>query len=144
MSDQNSFEQDVLTELGDDRLQEIADVLGTDPAAAQEVVTTTASALSGTMQDEAEAEGVRQELTEQAPAGNDDAPLQGVATLGGGLGGLLGGGMVAGMLGRLSKPVANAVAKKTGLPAATVTRVVELLIPVVVAVLTKRARKTGK
>ncbi|GGR77113.1 hypothetical protein GCM10010252_14670 [Streptomyces aureoverticillatus] len=144
MSDQNSFEQDVLTELGDDRLQEIADVLGTDPAAAQEVVTTTASVLSGTMEDEAEAEGVRQELTEQAPAGNDDAPLQGVATLGGGLGGLLGGGMVAGMLGRLSKPVANAVAKKTGLPTATVTRVMELLIPVVVAVLTKRARKTGK
>lgn len=45
------------------------------------------------------------------------------------------------MLAKASKPVANAVAKKTGLPAATVTRVVELLIPVILTVLAKRGAK---
>jgi hypothetical protein len=37
--------------------------------------------------------------------------------------------------------VANAVAKKTGLPPAAVARVVEMLIPAVLAVLTKRVAK---
>ncbi|MFD9910604.1 DUF937 domain-containing protein [Streptomyces sp. NPDC059063] len=120
-----SFEDDVMAELGDDKLQEIAGVLGTDTAGARDVVGTTVSTLSG-------------ELPTEAPA-PEDAPLQGVATLGGGLGGLLGGGMAAGVLGKLSKPVANAVSKKTGIPAATVTRVIEMLLPVILAVLTKRA-----
>ncbi|MFD0413924.1 DUF937 domain-containing protein [Streptomyces sp. NPDC127108] len=142
MSDDTSFEQDVLNELGDDRLQEIADVLGTDPAGAQAVVGQTVSTLSGTLQDKAQAADP-EEAAEVRQAFTEEAPLQGVATLGGGLGGLLGGGIMAGMLGKLSRPVANAVAKKTGLPVATVTRAVELLIPVVLTVLTKRARKTG-
>ncbi|WP_030681791.1 DUF937 domain-containing protein [Streptomyces sp. NRRL B-1347] len=129
MSD-TSFEDDVLDELGDDKLQEIATLLGTDAAGARDVVGTTASTLSAPLQQEAAA---------QAPDPAAGPPLQGVATLGGGLGGLLGGGMAAGVLGKLSKPVANAVAKKTGVPAATVTRVIEILIPVVLAVLSKRA-----
>ncbi|MVO84603.1 hypothetical protein GPA10_07410 [Streptomyces sp. p1417] len=140
MSEQTSFEQDVLTELGDDRLREIADVLGTDPAGAQDVVGTTVSTLSGSLRDTAEtADPAEADEVRQAFA--EEAPLQGVATLGGGLGGLLGGGMMAGVLSRLSRPVANAVAKKTGLPVATVVRVVELLIPVVLTVLTKRAQR---
>jgi hypothetical protein len=46
----------------------------------------------------------------------------------------------------MSRPVATAVAKKTGLPPATVSRVIELLVPVVLAVFTKRAagRKAGR
>ncbi|WP_030563459.1 DUF937 domain-containing protein [Streptomyces aureocirculatus] len=140
MSEQTSFEQDVLSELGDDRLREIADVIGTDPAGAQDVVGTTVSTLSGSLRDKAEtADPVEADEVRQAFA--EEAPLQGVATLGGGLGGLLGGGVMAGMLSRLSRPVASAVAKKTGLPAATVVRVVELLIPVVLTVLTKRAQR---
>lgn len=52
---------------------------------------------------------------------------------------------MSGILSKMSRPVANAVARKTGLPPATVTRVVELLIPVLLTVFTKRAgrKKTG-
>ncbi|MFI8927715.1 DUF937 domain-containing protein [Streptomyces sp. NPDC053474] len=132
MSD-TSFEDDVMNELGDDKLQEIATLLGTDAEGARSVVGTTASTLSPPLQEEAAA---------QAPALAAEPPLQGVATLGGGLGGLLGGGMMAGALAKVAKPVATAVSKKTGLPVATVTRVIELLIPVVLAVLSKRAGRT--
>ncbi|WP_327403941.1 hypothetical protein OG194_30200 [Streptomyces sp. NBC_01288] len=51
------------------------------------------------------------------------------------------GVLAAGVLAKAARPVANAVAKKTGLPPAAVARVVEMLIPVVPAVLTKRAAK---
>ena len=120
-----AFQGAVLDELGDDKVQEIAGLLGTDEAGAREVVGTTASALSG----EAAAAG-----TVETP---QEAPLQGVATLGG----FATGGLMAGMLAKAARPVANAVAKKTGLPPATVARVVEMLIPAVLAVLTKRAAK---
>ncbi|MFJ2773496.1 DUF937 domain-containing protein [Streptomyces sp. NPDC087300] len=153
-SDSRSFEQDVLRELGDDKLQEIAGLLGTDATGAQEVVGTTVSALSGDLQDKAaatdpaEAEEVRQAIAEAADApapgadsASGDAPLQGVAAFGG-LGGLAAGGMMSGVLAKMSKPVANAVSKKTGIPAPTVSRVIEMLIPVVLAVLTKRAAST--
>ncbi|MFD9246873.1 hypothetical protein ACFV0D_34125, partial [Streptomyces sp. NPDC059556] len=50
-----------------------------------------------------------------------------------------------GVLGRLARPAANAIAKRTGIPAATVTRAVDILVPVVLAVMTKRAaaKKSG-
>ncbi|WP_097288975.1 DUF937 domain-containing protein [Streptomyces sp. OK228] len=122
----SSFEDDVLGELGDDKLQEIAGLLGTDTAGAQEVVGTTVSALAGPVQEEA------------AAAPEEEAPLQSVSTLGG----FATGGLMAGVLAKVSKPVANVVAKKTGIPVATVTRVIEMLVPVVLTVLTKRtARK---
>ncbi|SED59774.1 hypothetical protein SAMN05216489_03880 [Streptomyces sp. 3213] len=117
-----AFQGEVLDELGDDKVQEIAGLLGTDEAGAREVVGTTVSALSG------------EAATVETP---QEAPLQGVATLGG----FATGGLMAGVLAKAAKPVANAVAKKTGLPPATVTRVVEMLVPVVLAVLTKRAAK---
>ena len=137
MSDENapepskSLEQDVLDELGDDRLQELAGLLGTDAGGAQNVVGTTVAALSGP---EAPEE-VQQAVSEAAPG---DQPLQGVATLGG-LGGLASGGLLAGVLSKMSRPVANAVSKKTGIPAANVARGIEMLIPVVLAVMSKRA-----
>jgi hypothetical protein len=121
----SSFEDDVLGELGDDKLQEIAGLLGTDTAGAQEVVGTTVSALAGPVQEEA------------AAAPEEEAPLQGVSTLGG----FATGGLMAGVLAKVSKPVANVVAKKTGIPVATVTRVIEMLVPVVLTVLTKRAAR---
>ncbi|MFD4584731.1 hypothetical protein ACFWOY_15075 [Streptomyces sp. NPDC058423] len=46
MSD-DSFQQEVLDELGDHRLQEIADALDTDTGAAAAVVGTSVSTLSG-------------------------------------------------------------------------------------------------
>ncbi|RFU85563.1 DUF937 domain-containing protein [Streptomyces triticagri] len=147
------LETDVLAELGDERLGEIADALGTDRGAAEDVVRTAVSALSGGLQEKAagppeDADEVRQALDESAEAAESaeqagEAPLQGVATLGGlggGLGGLLGGGMMAGVLAKVSKPVATAVAKKTGLPVPAVMRAIELLIPVLLAVLSKRSK----
>ncbi|WP_328683226.1 DUF937 domain-containing protein [Streptomyces sp. NBC_01261] len=117
-----TFHDDILDELGGAKVQEIAGLLGTDEAGARDVVGTTASALSG------------EAATAETPR---EAPLQGVATLGG----FATGGLMAGVLAKAARPVANAVAKKTGLPPATVARVVEMLIPAVLAVLTKRAAK---
>ncbi|MFF1353733.1 DUF937 domain-containing protein [Streptomyces sp. NPDC058297] len=141
-----SLQKDVLDELGDDRLSEIAGLLGTDAAGAQNVVSTTVSELSGGLREKASADPQQAEEVRQALAeAQEQQPLQGVATFGG-LGGLAGGGLMAGLLAKMSRPVAAAVAKKTGLPPATVTRVIELLVPVVLAVFTKRAagRKTGR
>ncbi|MFJ9340821.1 DUF937 domain-containing protein [Streptomyces sp. NPDC101733] len=138
---ESSFQDDVLGELGDDRLTEIAGLLGTDANGARETVAETVGAMTGDLRQKADADGddgteVRQAFAEVAAT---EPPLQGVATLGGGLGGLLGGGMMAGVLAKVSKPVANAVSKKTGIPAPTVARVIELLIPVILAVFAKRA-----
>ncbi|MFH8733099.1 MULTISPECIES: DUF937 domain-containing protein [unclassified Streptomyces] len=141
-----SLQKDVLDELGDDRLSEIAGLLGTDAAGAQDVVSTTVSELSGGLREKATADPQQAEEVRQALAETEEQqPLQGVATFGG-LGSLAGGGLMAGILAKMSRPVATAVAKKTGLPPATVTRVIELLVPVVLAVFTKRSagRKAGR
>lgn len=130
-----SFRDDVLGELGDDKLTEIAGLLGTDTDGARDTVAQTVGALTGDLQQKADDDDeVRQAIAEVA-----EPPLQGVATLGGGLGGMLGGGMMAGVLAKVSKPVANALSKKTGIPAATISRVIEMLIPVLLAVFAKRA-----
>ncbi|MFC9389460.1 DUF937 domain-containing protein [Streptomyces venezuelae] len=137
-----SFEDDVLNELGDDRLQEIAGLLGTDAAGARDVVSGSVAQLSGELREAAaepsSADEVHAAFAEVASA---EPPLQGVA----GFGGLAAGGLMAGVLGKLARPAANAIAKRTGIPAATVTRAVDILIPVVLAALTKRAaaKKTG-
>ncbi|MFG2145035.1 DUF937 domain-containing protein [Streptomyces sp. NPDC048696] len=125
MSDDSTFEQDVLNELGDDGLARLAQEIGTDPAGARAVVGSAASELAG-------------ELPPVPPA-PEEPPLQGVATLGGL--GMAGGGMVATVLAKATKPLAKTVAKKTGLPEPTVTRALELLIPVALTVLSKRAAK---
>ncbi|WDF38258.1 DUF937 domain-containing protein [Streptomyces sp. T12] len=117
-----SLQNDVLDELGDDRIGDIAVLLGTDEPGARQMVCTTVSALSG------EAETV---------ATPHDAPLTGVATVGG----FATGGLMAGVLAEEAGSVARAVAGRTGLPPAAVSRVVETLIPAVLAVLTKRAAK---
>ncbi|MFH9722239.1 DUF937 domain-containing protein [Streptomyces sp. NPDC017254] len=140
MSD--SFQDDVLSELGDDRLQEIAGLLGTDTDGAQEVVGGSVAELSGELRlaaaEPSSADEVRAAVDEVTSA---EPPLQGVASFGG----LAAGGLMAGVLGRLARPAANAIAKKTGIPPATMTRAVDILVPVVLAVMTKRAaaRKGG-
>ncbi|NEB74177.1 DUF937 domain-containing protein [Streptomyces sp. SID14478] len=135
-----SLEQDVLDELGENKLQELAGLLGTDATQAQDVVGSTVSALSGGLRERAEESTDGAQEVQQALAETEQPPLQGVATLGG-LGGLASGGLMAGLLSKLSRPVANAVAKKTGLPAANVARGIEMLIPVILAVMTKRAAR---
>ncbi|MET8290657.1 MULTISPECIES: DUF937 domain-containing protein [Streptomyces] len=131
------LQQDVLDALDDAGLQEIAGLLGTDAAGAREVVGTTVSEFSGGLQDRAVTDPGE---VQQAYAEAQEAPLSGVATLGG-LGGMGAGGLMGGLLARISRPVANAVARKTGLPPATVARVIELVIPVLLSVLTKRAAR---
>ncbi|MFE7269993.1 hypothetical protein [Streptomyces sp. NPDC057623] len=115
-----SLQDDVLDELGDGRIGDIAELLGTDEAGARQMVGTTVAALSG------EAETVA------TPHG---APLTGVATLGG----FATGGLMAGLLAEEASPVADAVARRTRLPKGAVSQVVEMVIPVELAVLTKRA-----
>ncbi|MFE6845094.1 DUF937 domain-containing protein [Streptomyces sp. NPDC057686] len=132
---ESSFQEDVLGELGPEGLTEIASLLGTDAAGARETVATTVGAMAGGLQEKAAA-GDDEEEVRQAFAEVAEPPLQGVATLGGGL---LGGGLMAGVLAKVSKPVAAAVSKKTGIPPATVSRVIELLIPVLLTVFAKRA-----
>ncbi|MGW7362377.1 DUF937 domain-containing protein [Streptomyces sp. NPDC054841] len=136
MSD-DSFQRDVLNELGDDKLQEIAGALGTDAAGAEDAVGTSVSALFDGLR-EAAATPEQADEVREAVAEISEPPLEGVATLGGGL---LGGGLMAGVLTKLARPAAAAVAKRTGMPVATVSRVFELLVPVVLTVLTKRAAK---
>ncbi|WP_329287973.1 DUF937 domain-containing protein [Streptomyces sp. NBC_01455] len=131
------LQRDVLDALDDAGLQEIAGLLGTDAAGAREVVGTTVSEFSGGLQDRAVTDPGE---VQQAYAEAQEAPLSGVATLGG-LGGMGAGGLMGGLLARISRPVANAVARKTGLPPATVARVIELVIPVLLSVLTKRAAR---
>ncbi|MEU5419631.1 DUF937 domain-containing protein [Streptomyces sp. NPDC001407] len=108
----DSLQKDVLKELGDDRIEELAGELGTDTDAARKVVEATVA-----------------ELPEELTAG-----AQGLAGLGG-------GGLMSGVLAKLSGPVANAVAKKTGLPPATVARALELLLPVVLTTIAKRRNR---
>ncbi|MGK5727945.1 DUF937 domain-containing protein [Streptomyces sp. URMC 124] len=118
-----ALQQDVLDELGEDRIQELAGELGTDADGATRMVRETVTALPD-------------ELTREASA----APA-GAAGLGG-LGGGLGGGLMSGVLGKITGPVAEAVAKRTGLPVAQVSRALELLLPVVMTTIAKRrARK---
>ncbi|MFD9246592.1 DUF937 domain-containing protein, partial [Streptomyces sp. NPDC059556] len=92
-----TFEDEVLDELGDDRLQEIAGLLGTDPAGAQAVVGGSVAELSGGLRqaaaEPASADEVRAAVDEVTSA---EPPLQGVAGFGGlaagrGLGGGEGG-----------------------------------------------------
>ncbi|KUL25932.1 DUF937 domain-containing protein [Streptomyces regalis] len=117
-----ALQDDVLDELGDDRIGAIAELLGTDEPGARQMVCTTVSALSG------EAETV---------ATPHEAPLTGVATLGG----FATGGLMAGVLAEEARPVAKAVAARTGLRHTAVSEVVEMVVPAVMAVLTKRAAK---
>ncbi|MER5962323.1 DUF937 domain-containing protein [Streptomyces sp. NPDC002057] len=139
---ESSFQDDVLNELGDDRLQEIAGLLGSDAAGAQELVGSSVAELSGELRqaaaEPASADEVRAAVDEVTSA---EPPLQGVASFGG----LAAGGLMAGVLGKLARPAANAIARRAGIPAATVTRAVDILVPVVLAVLTKRAatKKAG-
>ncbi|MFD3937294.1 DUF937 domain-containing protein [Streptomyces sp. NPDC058611] len=134
-----SLQDDVLHELGDEKLTEIAGLLGTDTDGARDTVAETVGAMTGGLQEKAAADDDDGVEVRQAFAEVAEPPLQGVSTLGGGLGGMLSGGMMAGVLAKVSKPVAGSVSKKTGIPAPTISRVIELLIPVLLAVFAKRA-----
>ncbi|MFD8013132.1 DUF937 domain-containing protein [Streptomyces sp. NPDC058955] len=132
----HSFQDEVLTELGEDRLAEIAALAGTDTAGARALVDGSVTELSGELRQAAAEPGSADEVKAAVDeVASEEPPLQGVASFGG----LAAGGLMAGVLAKLARPAANAVAKRTGLPPATVNRAVDLLVPVVLAVLTRRA-----
>lgn len=138
----DSFQDEVLAELGEDRLAEIATLAGTDTTGARALVGGSVAELSGELRQAAAEPGSADEVKAAVDeVAAQEPPLQGVATFGG----LAAGGLMAGVLAKLARPAANAVAKRTGLPPATVARAVDLLVPVVLAVLTKRAagKKNG-
>ncbi|MGW1077893.1 DUF937 domain-containing protein [Streptomyces sp. NPDC002537] len=110
----DQLKKDVLDELGTDRIQELAADLGTDAEGAKAVVAAAVEALP-------------EELTTEAPAAAGFAGL--------------GGGLMSGLLGKVSGPVARSVSRKTGLPEATVSRALELLLPVVLTAIAKRRRR---
>ncbi|MFC5721654.1 hypothetical protein ACFP1Z_15895 [Streptomyces gamaensis] len=114
-----TLRNDVLDELGEDRIEELARELGTDTDGARRVVEVTVAELPA-------------DLTEGPAA----LPAGAV-----GFGGALGGGLMSGVLARISGPVARAVARRTGLPVATVERALELLLPVVLTVIMKRRKR---
>ncbi len=65
-----------------------------------------------------------------------EPPLQGAVTLGGWL--------TTGVLARPTRPAAAAVAKRTGMPVATVGKAFELLISVMLTVLSGALRTAGR
>jgi hypothetical protein len=99
----DALQRDVLIELGDDRIQELAGELGTDLERARLVVEATVSALPRT----------------------------------------IGTGTMAGVLDRLTTPTADIVARQAGLPLGSVTRALELLLPVVLSVVAGRRQAQG-
>ncbi|MET9219485.1 MULTISPECIES: DUF937 domain-containing protein [unclassified Streptomyces] len=140
MSDR-PLQDEVLTELGDERLQEMADRLGTDTDAARQVVGASVGSLTGVVTDEAVTPGGTAELSQALEqAASEPEPLTGVAGFAG-LGTGVGGGLLTTVLRKATAPTARAVSKRTGLPVAAVTGALETLIPVVATVLAKRARR---
>jgi hypothetical protein len=124
MSDQ-PLKDEVLDELGDDRLQEIAGLLGADADDTRRFVGDSVASLTGVLTDESITPGGTAELCqamEQATAGRSgDGPLIEV-------------------LGKAAGPSAKAVSKNSGLPVAAVAEALDAIIPVVASVLADRAR----
>ncbi|SFF82651.1 protein of unknown function [Actinacidiphila alni] len=141
MSDR-PLQDEVLTELGDERLQEMAERLGTDADGARQLVGASVGSLTGVITDEAVTPGGTAELSQALEqAADEPEPMTGVAGFAG-LGAGMGGGLLATVLRKASAPTARAVSKRTGLPVAAVTGALEMLIPVVATVLARRARRT--
>ncbi|MFE5185349.1 hypothetical protein [Streptomyces sp. NPDC056628] len=118
-----ALQDDVLDELGDEAVGDIARLLGTDEAGARQVICTTVTAVSG------EAEMV---------AIPPRAPLTGVPTVGG----PATGGLMARLLAEEADPLTTDVAARTGLPRPAMARTVGVLVPAVLTVLERRA--TGR
>lgn len=117
--------------LDDDRLQEIAELLGTDTTTAQAVVDATVSAVSGGLHDRAVSNPGE---VQQALAEVQEAPLDGLDA----------DGLMGTLLLRVSGPASHNVARRTGLAPATVSQVIELLIPVLLTVLSSRAARGAR
>jgi hypothetical protein len=124
---------EVLEELGDDRLREIAGLLHTDTDAARHVVRGSVASLTGVLNDDSLTPGGTAELCQAiAQAAMEPEPHSGAVAAGSGL--------VAGVLGKVAEPAARAVAKRQGLPLDAVAGALEIVVPVTATVLARRAR----
>ncbi|MDX3234915.1 DUF937 domain-containing protein [Streptomyces sp. ME03-5709C] len=145
MSDR-PLKDEVLEELGDDRLRKITELLGTDAAQAQRVVGGAVTSITGVLTDDAVTPGGTAELCQaMEQAANEPEPLPaaaaGFAGVQGGTGPEPGRGVLAAVLAKVATPAARAVAKRTGLPVEAVRAALETVIPVMAAVLARRARE---
>jgi hypothetical protein len=118
-----SVRKSVLEELGPEQLRRLAGMLGTSERTTERVVDETVASLSGTLADSA-----------KSPQGADELARAFVT------GGFKGGVMVS-VLARVSMPVARMVASRTGLPVTQVAKAMKILIPLVMAALSRRAKK---
>ncbi|MEU6342116.1 DUF937 domain-containing protein [Streptomyces sp. NPDC046977] len=145
MSDR-PLKDEVLEELGEDRLREIAALLGTGADETRQVVGGSVASLTGVLTDDAVTPGGTAELCQaMEQAANATEPLPAAAAgfagvQGGAQGGSNNGALVA-VLAKVAVPAARAVAKRTGLPEKAVAGALESIIPVVAAVLARRARE---
>ncbi|MCW2873503.1 DUF937 domain-containing protein [Actinacidiphila oryziradicis] len=124
MSDR-PLKDEVLEQLGDDRLQEIAGLLGSDADDVRRFVGDSVASLTGVLTDESITPGGTAELCqamEQATAGRS------------------GDGPLIALLGKAAGPAALAVSEKSGLPVSALTAALDAIIPVVASVLADRAR----
>ncbi|MGK5631700.1 hypothetical protein [Streptomyces sp. URMC 123] len=114
-----SLRNEVVRELGEDRVAEIAQQLGTDAVTARQVITEAIAALPPDLRDD------------------EGSPAAGAA--GGGAGGGL-GGLTTSVLSRVTAPTAKVVSRRTGLPEQRVVAALELLLPVTLTVIARRRR----
>jgi hypothetical protein len=123
MSDR-PLKDEVLDELGDDRLLEIAGLLGTGTDDARRLIGDSVTSLTGVLTDDSVIPGGTAELCqamEQTGAGRPGGPLVTV-------------------LGRATGPTARALSRKSGLPVDAIAEALDAIIPAVAAVLAERAR----
>jgi hypothetical protein len=127
------LKDEVLEELGEERLRQIAGLLGCDDPTARKVVASAIVSLTGQLVDDTATPGVTADWCQaMAQAAVESEPPAGSATAG--------SGMIADILGRVAGPAGRAVADKTGFTQTAVGSVLGIVIPVTAAVLARRAR----
>jgi hypothetical protein len=127
------LKDEVLAELGDDRLNDIAGLLHADADAARHVVSGSVASLTGVLTDDSLTPGGTAELCQAiAQAAMEPEPRSGADAVGSGL--------VGAVLGKVAEPTARAVASKQGLPVEAVAGALEIILPVTATVLARRAR----
>jgi Bacterial protein of unknown function (DUF937) len=127
------LKDEVLEELGEERLLRISTLLGADPVTARKVVGGTVASLTEHLTDDTAAPGVTGELCQaMALAAVESEPPPGTSTAG--------AGMIAAVLERVAGPASEAVADRTGLTETAVGSALEVVVPVTAAVLARRAR----
>jgi hypothetical protein len=124
MSDR-PLKDEVLEQLGDDRLQEIAGLLGSDADDVRRFVGDSVASLTGVLTDESITPGGTAELCQAMEQATD---------------GRSGDGPLIALLGKAAGPAALAVSEKSGLPVSALTAALDAIIPVVASVLADRAR----